>query len=225
MGHWVQQPGSGRDVVNVRWVWVDGDAPANGKGKYGHDALSDPNQTPPNYHPPAAQAPADVALPTLTFDAGWLPDITGDVAGDSEAGSPAPKGDHAPPSVGPFRVSLSSVRETEVWIKGAVGSAVDGPDGYRDLKAYVERVKHWIFYRPEHIDLTGRPQAIQDAWPTDDSRHAPPSQNAKDMEAVLDNVVAGGANALMPVGSLLEHINGAAQMYALADKQSTFPTT
>ena len=231
MGHWQAHAPSGVFVygagqpVKWDWAWEDGDAPAGGAWGYSHDALSDHNQTPDNYKaPPPPAVPSDVALPTLTFDAGWLPDITGDLPGGDEAGSPAPKGDHPPPSVAPFRVALSSVRDTEISIKAAVGEAVDGPDGYRDLKAYYERVKPWIFYRPEHLDLPANSApAAQSAYPTDESRHAPPSQDAKDMEAVVSNLVAGGASALMPTGALLEHMNAAAQMYAAADKQSTFP--
>ena len=115
--------------------------------------------------------------------------------------------DGPPPSNPPFHILPSSIHDAEALIELPLRDAVEGLGGYEDLKAYVERVKGWVFYRPEG-----------------ETNHSAPSQDALDAERYLDLAMSATADNLMTVGMLLNRINEAGQIYVQADQQSTFPS-
>jgi hypothetical protein len=192
--------------------------------------------SPPPPPPPPDPPPADVNIPSLTYT-DWLPDLDGtlpdagtdpnsnqgqggaspaDGQGDGGTGAST---DFPPPTVPAFRILPSSIRDAEKSITTPLKDAVDGVDGWHDLQAYIERVEHWIFYRPEEAPagVTSTYSGNPDLW------HAPPSQDALDAINYLDNLMLGGADSLMTVAAYLDRLNLAGQTYVLADKQSVFP--
>lgn len=224
------------------WAWVDGDAPAGGENGYPHAALIDPNVMPDQYTapPPAppAPVPADVNIPVVEYRDNWLPSYTGDFYFGPPGTSNSPVS-LPPPSSPAYHVLLSSLRDADSNISAALKQAINGTDGYRELKEYVDRVKHWIFYRPEHspqtdesfrVDMQSRNPSdprYQYGQPgfTEDEKHFPPSQDALDAVKYLDNIMMGVGDSLLTAGMYLQRLYEAGEIYAKADKDSNFPTS
>jgi hypothetical protein len=186
------------------WVWEAGDAPADGEWGYSYAALTDNRQQPPNYNA-SKPRPTDVNIPVVEFNDNWLPPLDGDIyvgTSGSDTGM-----DLAPPVNPPFRILPSTILEAESQILVPLNSAVAGKDGYDELKAYVERVGGWVFYRPEDATI-----------------HDVPSQDAVDAARYLDLAVSATADCIMKVGMFLNRLNQAGQIYVLGDQQSTFPS-
>jgi hypothetical protein len=195
-----------------------------------------PKPPPPPPPPVPTPPPADVNIPSLTYT-DWLPDLDGTLPaagpddGQDQGGGGAPQPssqgdggssasfDVPPVTVPPFRILPGTFLSAESIISSPLKDAVNGVDGWHDLQAYIERVKHWIFYRPEEAP-TGTGQVYQ-SDPT--KWHSPPSQDALDAIKYLDNLMLGGADSLMTVAMYLDRLNLAGQTYVLADKQSVFP--
>jgi hypothetical protein len=190
------------------WVWRAGDAPAEGEWGYSYAALTDHRQKPPDYDA-AVQGgeqarPTDVNIPVVQYNDSWaVPTLDGDIY----VGTPGGGTGAAPPTNPAFHILPSTIHDSENKVLGPLKDAVVGKDGYDELKAYVERVGSWVFYRSEGA-----------------TNHSPPSQDAVDAQAYLDTAVSGVADTIMVVGMFLQRLNDAGQMYVLADKQSTFPS-
>ncbi len=213
MGHWIKEGSS--------WEWSEtGDAPPGGEWGYSYDALTSPYATPPRYQP-LPDAPADVEIPAFSFQDSWISNLNG-ILPPSEVPPSTPEGDHPPPDNPPFRILLSTIRDAEAWIKIPLQDAIEGPDGWEELRAYINRVKHWIFYRPEHVGGTGQ---MEHSYPTPATRHAPPSQEALEAVSGLDNLMLAGGQTLMTVGAFLDLLDTAGQIYVKADQNSFFPAS
>jgi hypothetical protein len=222
------------------WLWnADPKAQPTDLYGYSYEAVTDPNQMPPNYkpppQPPPPPAPADVKIPVVEYRANWLPTYDG-LGGfwygadihfwpEDDSGS---TGDFAPPAVVPYHVLLSSFRSADTAITAKLKDAINGTDGYTDLKTYLDRVKEWVYYRPEHNPLKPASLCTNPIDPgavlTEDQKHAPPSQDALDAVKYLDNAVAATGDALLTVGMYLERLFEAAEIYVKADRDSFFPT-
>jgi len=153
---------------------------------------------------PPPEVPADVNIPDLTIESGWPKPLTG---GDvpinfSQGATPHVE---PPPSVSQYKILPSSLVDAQKSIMVALKLAVDD---WADLKAYIDRVKHFIYYRPEEVD------------PGD---HQRPSQEAMDRVNLLDNAMLASGDGIATVGALIEHLDGSAQAYVNADTNSYFP--
>ena len=150
--------------------------------------------------------PPDVNIPTLEIDKSknWPPPLTGELP-------PAPPPDEdfwkegPPPTVTDYHILPSSIRDAERTIMTSLTTAVQD---WHDLKAYVERVKPWVFYKPES---------------TSDDKHFPPSEDALNLVKYLDNVLLMAADAITITGKFVNRLNAAGQIYVHADKESVFP--
>ncbi|MEU0152194.1 hypothetical protein [Micromonospora fulviviridis] len=223
MGHWVKDGGG--DIAF--WKWEEtGDAPAGGEWGYSYEALTNPYMQPPAYRPlPSldSDVPSDVEIPKFSFNDEWISDLTGILPPSENPSSPSTSPKDPPPAVEAFHILLSTIRDAEQAIKQPLKDAITGQDGWNDLKAHIDRVKHWIFYRPEHLELPD--YSYNKLYPTDDTRHAPPSAEALAMVNYIDNLMMGGADALMAVGAFLSCLDTAGQTYVAADKKSYFPAS
>jgi hypothetical protein len=224
MGHWVKNGGGDYAF----WKWEEtGDAPAGGEWGYSYEALTNPYTQPPAYRPlPSldSDVPDDVEIPKFTFNDSWISDLIGRLP-VSEVAPPSPSmaPKDPPPEAAAFHILPSTIRDAEHTIKQPFRDTITGEDGWNDLKAYIDRVKHWIFYRPEHLQLPDK--KYEQFWPTDDVRHEPPSAEALAMVNYIDNLMMGGAESLMTVAAFLDRLDTAGQIYVAADKASDFPTS
>ncbi|MEU4642890.1 hypothetical protein [Micromonospora sp. NPDC023814] len=222
MGHWVKNGGG--DIVY--WKWEEtGDAPPGGEWGYSYEALTNPYHLPQNYQPlPSlgSDVPPDVEISKFTFNDDWLSNLTGtlpppEVTPPPQSTSP----EDPPPVLNAFHILPSTIRDAEHWIKQPLRDTITGQDGWNELKAYIDGVKDWIFYRPEHLQLPD--DSYNKLYPTDETRHEAPSAEALAMVNYIDNLMAGGSDALMTVAVFLDRLDTAGQIYVAADKQSYFP--
>jgi hypothetical protein len=229
----------------TNWQWVDGNPPAEGEFGYPASVLTDHNQIPPDYvapHLPDAPnlpIPDDVNIPVVKYEADWLPTYDGDFYFEPGPPSDTPI-EMGPPSSPAYHVLLSSLRVADAKISTALGNAINGKDGYTELKEYLDRVKHWIFYRPEHSPLTDgefiafsgeyssynpdfATQFVPGQTLTEDQKHAPPTQASLDSVKMVDNVMMSLGDLFMAGGMYLQRVYEIAQSYVKADKDSYFP--
>jgi hypothetical protein len=204
-------------LENGIWVWFPSKEhepkPGEGRHGYSYEEITDPNRDPGTYEPhqhPQPQkleVPPDVNIPTLAIENGWPPKLDGipTKANSPEDGQAEVEPSLAPPSNDAYHILPASLRDAQQTIMNAVKLAVDDWD---DLKAYVDRVKDYVFYRPADIPAVA---------------HVKPTQEQLDAVSSLDNACLGGADAIKLVGVVVQYLDATGQIYVQADKDSFFP--
>lgn len=165
--------------------------------------------------------PPDVKTPTLTMnDPGWPLPATGDMD-DSGGGNPP----LLTPEVPDFSISVATLRDAQTAVLPKASAATDS---YNKLKTSTDSKKSWLFQQPNSshsstqgviiaANTTGYDWSPQGA----EGNNLDPELEAQTpiISASLDNALLSIADTVHLVGSYVNFMNNAAQVYVHADKE------
>jgi hypothetical protein len=187
--------------------------------EYGHDALTDPTETPDGKENPHYDAHPDPHLDTPELTQIWdtAPHIPGEDVDIEKGGGDGGGGDKGPPPVHQrFAVSPGSIRDAENELLSETKRQIVQ---YESLKGYVNSTKHWIFGFDNPDDM------LPHAHPKH-GEVTPVDKNYKvthELHAVQDEALVAIAQVIVVAGQLVAMLNNGAQAYAQADLHSFMP--